>query len=95
MREGGKFSPKLKKWKLQHFQLCQWVVFGSFHEFFSLSVFGKLQTGVDCKHEKKTLLPASDGLWVEVAANRYRGTTGIAAHVEDPVSFGPFGDGFG
>lgn len=43
---------------------------------------------------KKTLLPPPVGLWVEVAANRYRGTTGIAAHVEDPVSFGPFGDGF-
>ena len=25
----------------------------------------------------------------QVAANRYTGTTGIAAHVEDPVSFGP------
>lgn len=43
---------------------------------------------------KKTLLPPPVGLWVEVAANRYRGTMGIAAHVEDPVSFGPFGDGF-
>ena len=62
--------------------------------FFSLSVFGKLQTGVDRKHAKKPCsLPLT--AWVEVAANRYRGTTGIAAHVEDPVSFGPFGDGFG
>ena len=25
----------------------------------------------------------------QVAANRYAGTTGIAAHIEDPVSFGP------
>ena len=34
----GKFSPKLKKWKLQDFQLCQWVgcIWGAFMRFFLL-----------------------------------------------------------
>lgn len=59
---------------------------------FSLNVLGGLQTGVDRKHAKPFFLPGT--ALVEVAANRYRGTTGIAAHVEDPVSFGPFGAKF-
>ena len=67
---------------------------GAFMRFFSLSVFWKASNRCGSQARKKTLLPFLTA-WVEVAANRYRGTTGIAAHVEDPVSFGPFGDGFG
>lgn len=56
----------------------------------------KLQEGRPLEELPSWLLPrlVQTGVFQEeeinqVAANRYTGTTGIAAHVEDPVSFGP------